>query len=225
MSAATQKNNHMDFNAADADITIISSDNVTFKIHSVNLSTHSNAFPTFGFSTDASQPARFEEHSDILKVLFAWIYPDDPPDPQTLPYTTLLDLAHAAHKYRIGSLILVCDIRIFEREAVRQKEPIQTLKYALLYAREAKADLCARETIMIPAIDMVGNLDTVDYIEWTLYKEHCLDLYFKHTVPSPSRQGKQVPYPEVQKWIKKMADARFAGIDYTVPFARGPNRT
>lgn len=53
-----------------------------------------------------------------------------------------------------------------ERDDVRQKEPIETLKYALRYAKEARADLCARETIMISAAKMVEKLDVGNYVAW-----------------------------------------------------------
>ena len=97
-------------NAADADISILSSDGVLFRIHSINLKANSTAFPT-EITSNPNDPATFSEPSNILELLFAFLYPSPPhPTLTDLSFDVLQPLAYAAHKYGIASAISLCNV-------------------------------------------------------------------------------------------------------------------
>ncbi|KAF9023209.1 hypothetical protein BDZ89DRAFT_174931 [Hymenopellis radicata] len=100
-----------EFNAADADVCIISSDNVRFKVHSTNLGTHSSVFPAVhGAANDVADPARMAECAEVLRVIFKFIYPDPPlPKLGLLSFSTLEEVAMAADKYQFLALSELCD--------------------------------------------------------------------------------------------------------------------
>ncbi|KAH8801983.1 hypothetical protein DL96DRAFT_1823505 [Flagelloscypha sp. PMI_526] len=107
---------HHRFNAPDADISIISSDNVLFRVHSKNLTLNSGAFPLdleYGDPSSNNEPAGFEESSKILEYLFAFLYSDeDHPTLGDCDFATILYIGIAANKWMIPAAKSVCYLRI-----------------------------------------------------------------------------------------------------------------
>ncbi|KAF9011618.1 hypothetical protein BDZ89DRAFT_1225135 [Hymenopellis radicata] len=63
-----------EFNAADADVCIISSDNIRFKVHSMNLRAHSSVFPVVHDATsNVGDPAHTTERAEVLRVIFKFV--------------------------------------------------------------------------------------------------------------------------------------------------------
>ncbi len=62
---------------------------------------------------DSNDPASFDEHSDVLAVLFKFIYPEAPlPGLGHVSFELLRNVAYASHKYQIAAAMAVCDIRM-----------------------------------------------------------------------------------------------------------------
>ncbi|KAF9020413.1 hypothetical protein BDZ89DRAFT_1138665 [Hymenopellis radicata] len=68
---------HPDYCSSDADVFIRSSDRVIFNLHSDNLKAHTNAIPFDSFSS-TTNIADFGESSEVLAVLFKFLYPTPP---------------------------------------------------------------------------------------------------------------------------------------------------
>ncbi|KAF8892762.1 hypothetical protein CPB85DRAFT_1440785 [Mucidula mucida] len=110
-----------EFNAADADLCIISLDNIRFKVHSMNLRAHSSVFPVVhDATTNVRDPAHMAERAEVLRVIFKFIYPE----PRLLkvgqlPFPTLEEVAIAAEKWQFVALSELCD-RYMEDHAATQ---------------------------------------------------------------------------------------------------------
>lgn len=59
-------------------------------------------------STDEAVP--LTESSDVLQLLFQYIYPQRHPNLKAIDFTTLAGLAEAAEKYQVYSAMDVCSI-------------------------------------------------------------------------------------------------------------------
>ena len=102
----------IEVDAPDADISILSSDEVLFRIHSANLNVNSTAFPA-DIAPNPNDPATFSEPSSILELLFAFLYHTPPhPSLKDLSFDLLQPLAYAARKCGVAAAINVCEIRL-----------------------------------------------------------------------------------------------------------------
>lgn len=104
-----------------------SSDSVLFKVHRRNLETHSGVFAS---AEDATRPdnghetVELSETSDILELLFQFMYPQPQPDLRTLDFKTFAGLAEAAEKYMVFSALTLCRMKM---ECVIPRVRVDTL--------------------------------------------------------------------------------------------------
>jgi hypothetical protein len=96
--------------AADADVTFQSTDGVRFHLHTKNLDTHAGGFAPPGFETQG-QVVELTEDSITLDLLFQFMYPQTPPDLETITFPALASLAEAAAKYEVFIATALCKIR------------------------------------------------------------------------------------------------------------------
>ncbi|KAH9837805.1 uncharacterized protein C8Q71DRAFT_754589 [Rhodofomes roseus] len=175
MSASSNPQYNERFCAADADITVSSSDGVLFRVHRNNLGMHSDIFP--GSEADAV-PVRNEvvtltEKASTLELLFQFMYRQRQPDLNQVSVQELVLLAEAAEKYCIYSAMGVC--KIYVRGAI-PAIPMQVLVYA---ARHGYNDLCdeaAHCTVDIDAAVAMRYLDDRMFRKWILYRESRLQF-------------------------------------------------
>jgi hypothetical protein len=101
--------------ALDADITILSADGVLFKVHRKNLEVHSDVFAG---AEDATRPengdeiVHLPENSDVLDLLFQYMYRQPQPDLNKVEFATIAGLAEAAEKYVVYSALEWCRMRM-----------------------------------------------------------------------------------------------------------------
>ncbi|KAF8989146.1 hypothetical protein BDQ17DRAFT_1434632 [Cyathus striatus] len=101
------------FNKPDADVTFKSSDRVLFALHKENLANHAGGFPPAD-STVGAETIDLAEESEILELLFQFVYPlNDVPDLLDVPLTLLMKLSRAAEKYVVHIAIPLCKMRMF----------------------------------------------------------------------------------------------------------------
>ncbi|PPQ72752.1 hypothetical protein CVT26_003032 [Gymnopilus dilepis] len=110
---ATVKRTHEYFNASDADVKILSSDGVLFHIHRKNLETHTSAFPGPEFSTQ-NEVVPLSEPSQILEMVFQFIYPIRHPTLQDENIKIVLGVAEAVEKYEVFAAMRTCEVRLSE---------------------------------------------------------------------------------------------------------------
>ncbi|KAH8801935.1 hypothetical protein DL96DRAFT_1774434 [Flagelloscypha sp. PMI_526] len=132
---------HSTFNSLDADLSIVSRDNILFKIHWNNLRVCSAAFPQGQEPwADGNDPAHWDEPSDVLEVLFSYIYPDrNFPHLLNFDLTRVLAIGSAAHKWMMPAAIVVCQMRVMSslREIIsKQPTEEESILISLKYLAE-----------------------------------------------------------------------------------------
>ncbi|KAF9064324.1 hypothetical protein BDP27DRAFT_170050 [Rhodocollybia butyracea] len=87
------------FNAQDAEITVLSSDNVLFRLHKANARVTSGGLLPSQSSGTEDAFLTLPEPAEILEILFEFLYPDYETDLERLEFSALLRVAEAAEKY------------------------------------------------------------------------------------------------------------------------------
>ncbi|KIY69863.1 hypothetical protein CYLTODRAFT_488580 [Cylindrobasidium torrendii FP15055 ss-10] len=113
-SAVVPGESHPQFCSADADVIIKSSDGVFFRIHRLNLQANSDFAPPEISVSDVTDPACFDEPSEVLEVLFKYLYHNESPSLENLSREVLVSVGRAAHKYQMGFAIRSVDNAIFK---------------------------------------------------------------------------------------------------------------
>lgn len=95
--------------AADADVTFKSSDDILFKIHRIHLEATSGGFPPAGFET-LGEVVVLPEAASTLELLFQFAYPVPLPDIHCaeFSFSDIALLGEAAEKYEVFSAMCVC---------------------------------------------------------------------------------------------------------------------
>ncbi|KAF8907124.1 hypothetical protein CPB85DRAFT_1312377 [Mucidula mucida] len=164
--SASHPTTHPKFSAPDADILILSSDNVLFRLHSVNIRTHTTVFPIGdNLTLSSSDPATFSEPSGILEILFAHLYPYPPlPDLQDLEMEVVEAVGCAAHKYGIASAMLVADLKMI---SWADEYPNEVTSYALLHFEAGpRLDRAMVHSLTIPLEEAITLFTPRIFIAW-----------------------------------------------------------
>ena len=91
-----------------------SSDGVVFHLHRKNLELYTDgAFPglhdSVNGSTATEKILRLDEPSDVLKIVFQFIYPRRQPSLKGVSFHTILAVADAVEKYKIFAAMNLCE--------------------------------------------------------------------------------------------------------------------
>lgn len=91
-----------------------SCDNVLFKVHQHNLTTHSEGFtpPDGTTSTLSDEVVPLSESSIVLELLFKYMYPERTPDLKKVDFSILAKLAEAVEKYQVFGAMDICNTRM-----------------------------------------------------------------------------------------------------------------
>ncbi|KJA23514.1 hypothetical protein HYPSUDRAFT_579476 [Hypholoma sublateritium FD-334 SS-4] len=163
------------FSASDADISVISSDNVLFRLHRTNIEVQAGGF------TPINQQ-RLPEPAHVLVILFQFLYPQRHPKLTNTRFETVQALATAAERYKIFSAMHISQVRLREFLPQCAKE---ILKYAIefdyLDLVDETALLCARS----PVCDMLIDLPSQVWVPWLirLYLSPC-----RHYTTKPGKR-------------------------------------
>ncbi|KAF9005295.1 hypothetical protein BDZ89DRAFT_1168991 [Hymenopellis radicata] len=131
------------FRANDADVCILSSDHVRFKLHSANLRVVSSIFPAPPATSQCDDPIYLDEPAAVLRILLAYIYPDPPhPELEDLEFPLLYDVAVAADKYQFMMLVYLCELVLEKHSA---KHPFKILRYTVLRGNKRAMDRVAQQ--------------------------------------------------------------------------------
>ncbi|KAJ7431928.1 hypothetical protein B0H11DRAFT_824682 [Mycena galericulata] len=167
------------FRAADADITIQSSDGVLFKVHRKNLEVHSVVFAgaeTATLPENGDEIARLSETSEVLDLLFQFMYPQLQPDLQTLEFSVMDDLAEAAEKYMVFSALTLCRMKM---KYSIPKHALEILNFAVKHGHDF-ADEAARQSISRGVGDAMKVLDPDTFTTW-VSQVWIINLYPRNT--------------------------------------------
>ncbi|KAH8801936.1 hypothetical protein DL96DRAFT_1634619 [Flagelloscypha sp. PMI_526] len=170
---------HGKFNASDADIAIISSDHVLFRIHSKNLAfSSSNAVPDMN-NAPKGEDCYWEETSEVLETFFAFIYFDGPhPDLTDKSIEMIQVIGRLAHKWGVPHATAICKLQmlLIQERLLRQhpppKELLQTFDYLTEYHGRELADVldhAAMYTLRFPVVE-AKQLLSYSFQPWVCFR-------------------------------------------------------
>ncbi|KAM6490884.1 hypothetical protein JOM56_013678 [Amanita muscaria] len=164
----------LQFNAEDAEIHFKSSDNVLFFIHRESLKHSAARFLPFEFKAIKHEIVQVSlpETSDVLELLFAFLYPKPLPDVKGLPFKTLAHLAEAAETYQVFSAMMICNMRM---TVVVNDHPVDVLRYAVIYHYKELIDISAPVVIGRPLPEAIDRLPPNTIAAWGKYFQQWLD--------------------------------------------------
>ncbi|KAJ7198011.1 hypothetical protein GGX14DRAFT_470686 [Mycena pura] len=152
--------------ALDADITICSSDGVLFKLHRKNLELHSDIFANAANTTrpeNGDEIVHLSERSDVLDLLFQYMYRQRQPDLQPVEFEVCTRLAEAAEKYLVYSAAPAAHLRL---RASVVKHPLEVLDYAARHNYNDLATESARLSMGLPVANAVRILPPDTLMKW-----------------------------------------------------------
>ncbi|KZV62484.1 hypothetical protein PENSPDRAFT_247767 [Peniophora sp. CONT] len=161
------------FAAEDADVELLSSDNVLFKVHRASLASHSAVFPGQEVVTNG-EIVSLSESSAVLDIILQYIYPSPPCHLDGLPFTTLYQVAEAAEKYQMFAVMEICRILLQIRHY--QEHPLEVLAYACKYGYTSLCDQVAPLTLVVEARDAFNVLGHLYFPQWMLYREQWVGI-------------------------------------------------
>jgi len=151
------------FGAPDADLTILSSDGVIFKVHRKNLELHSDVFADAAnaTSTDSGndEPVELSESSAVLDLLFQYMYRQPQPNLQPVDFSVFAGLAEAAEKYVVYAALPAVMARMKEYIS---RHPVDVLDYAAKHDHKELGSEAARSCISehpLNALDYAAKTD------------------------------------------------------------------
>lgn len=98
-------------NALDADLTIQAADGVELRVHRKYLAATTGAFPGAEFETNG-EITHLTETSNVLGILFEFVYPRKHPDLREVDFETVAAVAEAAEKYEVFAAMNICQLRM-----------------------------------------------------------------------------------------------------------------
>ena len=98
-------------NDTEADVIFCSEDGTLFQLQRKYLETNTGAFPGAEFET-RGEITHLTESSEVLEILFQFIYPRRHPDIEELEFPLLAAVAEAAEKYEVFSGMSECKTRM-----------------------------------------------------------------------------------------------------------------
>ncbi|KAJ7288937.1 hypothetical protein C8J57DRAFT_1116411 [Mycena rebaudengoi] len=158
------------FCAADADIMILSSDGVLFKLHRKHLEVHSEVFAD---AEKATLPVKddivqLSESSDVLDLLFQYMYRQPQPDLRALDFRLVSGLAEAVEKYIVYSAL---PSLVQKMKGSIDDHPLEVLAYSWKHGYDELAKDAGPKSMsksMAEAIDVLGYDDLK---KWLLFHE------------------------------------------------------
>ncbi|KAJ7146998.1 hypothetical protein C8R44DRAFT_691372 [Mycena epipterygia] len=157
------------FCGPDADLTIASSDGVLFKVHRKNLELHSDIFAD---AANMTQPEHGDgivhllEHSDVLDLLFQYMYRQRQPDLRNVEFDICARLAEAAEKYLVYSAAPATKSRM--RDSIVE-HPLEVLEYAARHSHTELATEAARLSMGLRLPAVVQVLPPEIFMKWAVF--------------------------------------------------------
>ncbi|KAJ7073013.1 hypothetical protein C8F01DRAFT_1045859 [Mycena amicta] len=160
------------FNAADADLTILSADNVVFKVHQNNLKVHSEVFANMvNTATKAPEEAvHLSETSDVLEILFQYMYCQPQPELDGVAFDVSTQIAEAAEKYLVYSALPALRQKMSKHIRV-DEHALEVLSFALRHDLKALANEAVPKSLGFPLKDALAVMSPESFIKWALFHD------------------------------------------------------
>ncbi|KAJ6589476.1 hypothetical protein B0H19DRAFT_1303739 [Mycena capillaripes] len=159
------------FCAPDADISILSSDGVLFKVHRKNLEVHSDIFADAANAT-RSEPGDVEivhltETAEVLELLLQYMYRQRQPYLGDVKFATFANLAEAAEKYMVYSALDICQMKM--KDSINA-HPLEVFLYAVRHGYVELANESARRSMGCGFADALEILPPDAFKAWVRFK-------------------------------------------------------
>ncbi|KAL1678442.1 hypothetical protein EV122DRAFT_211989 [Schizophyllum commune] len=218
-TAAPQQRQSERFCSTDGDIVIFRScDGVLFNIHRANLRAVTDGPFAEDFVSSATDVADLTEHSDILKIIFQFVYPGNLPLLEDVPPSFLFLIAEAAEKYRVAPAMAVCHLKIQGITGYLSGSfVLQKMAYAYRHGYIELMDEAAPGSLKKTsqnALEIMGV--GILYIAWTLYKEAWTKIFTKNSYMLRMQNHHGLTNVECEAWT---------ALVYAVERGLGEDRT
>ncbi|KAF5393082.1 hypothetical protein D9757_001264 [Collybiopsis confluens] len=169
------------FNSSDADVIFRSSDNVLFRLHKQNLECTTGGFPPANTPSHPDDIVSLSESAKVLETLFTAAYPLPFPSMRDLDFDSLLELADAAEKYQVFSIIQACrrefydltlDKGLHTNTADLKSKRIKLLQLAIKHSDTEFMDILPRLLLRARPLEVVNIMPEQMYKQWTLEREN-----------------------------------------------------
>lgn len=169
---------HRLFNDPEADVVFQSADGVRFHLQRKHIEVNTGAFPSAEFET-RGEITHLTETSDVLEILFQFVYPRRHPDLDGMNFATVAAVAEAAEKYEVFNAMNICCIRM------RQFIPSNAsgvLAYALRHDYPKIIPEAALSLVRLPMSVVLRQLPSAYSEPWARYHEawnSCFEVALK----------------------------------------------
>ncbi|TFK71492.1 hypothetical protein BDN72DRAFT_436672 [Pluteus cervinus] len=169
-STASIYSSSLQFNSPTADIVFLSSDGVTFHLHSKNLEPTTGALPGIALPTkDPDEPVQLIETAETLAILFQYSYPQRHPELSGMEFDVIAPLAEAVEKYKVFPAQKACCMVM---KSYLYERPAEVLAYAGKYKYTELADEAAPLLLTMPIEAIVKVLPPTLVVSWV-----CVTLF------------------------------------------------
>ncbi|KAF5380013.1 hypothetical protein D9615_006295 [Tricholomella constricta] len=209
------------FNADDADVSFVSSDDVLFHIHRKTLEVNAGAFPPAEFDTHG-EIAQLTEDAATLELLFQFIYPRRHPHLGSTPFESLALLAEAAEKYEVFAAMNVCWIRM---RSFVPEHAAAVFEYASRHGYKEIMGQAAPFLLDTPLHEIVGMFSAELVVPWVRYREGWTAAVYKalHTPMLP--EGMYILHSKTGKKCTSCSIDLDNGLGAMLWFALGERRS
>ncbi|KIL64423.1 hypothetical protein M378DRAFT_1041840, partial [Amanita muscaria Koide BX008] len=153
------------------------SDNVLFFIHRESLKYSAARFLPVEFKAIKHEIVPLTETSEVLELLFIFLYQKPLPDVKGLSFEILTHLAEAAEKYQVFSAMMICNMRM---TVVFKDHPLDVLRYAVIHHYKELIDIAAPLVIECqPLPETIDRLPPNTIAAWIKYYQQWLDALVK----------------------------------------------
>ncbi|KAF8149790.1 hypothetical protein K438DRAFT_2027314 [Mycena galopus ATCC 62051] len=155
-------------------MTVCSSDGVLFKVHRKHLEVHSEIFADAAGATgpeNGDEIVHLEESSDVLDLLFQYMYRQPQPDLHLVPFSAFMGLAEAVEKYVVYSALPAVMIRIKDH---MKEHPLDVLDFAAKHGHMELGNEAARLSVTgsLPISDAARTLAPDTFAKWMVFYDN-----------------------------------------------------
>ena len=163
-------------------MTFQSCDGILFKIHRRNLEIHSEGFSPPAGTNSRDEIVPLTENGDTLDLLFQLMYPHRQPDLTEIDFKQLAELAEAAEKYQVFSVMASCNLSMrymgfinlsllmiiddIPFSAAYDQHPFEVMLYALRHGYEKLMDKAEKKALELSPTLAFDSFTPQIYIAW-----------------------------------------------------------
>ncbi|KIM35844.1 hypothetical protein M413DRAFT_449573 [Hebeloma cylindrosporum] len=194
-TTSTAQVHHL-FNDTEADVIFCSKDGTLFHLQRKYLETNTGAFPGAEFDT-RGEITHLTEPTEVLEVLFQFIYPRRHPDIEELEFPLLAAVAEAAEKYEVFSGMSECKTRM---RTFLPKHAAEILAHASRHDYPKLIQEAASYLVRTDAAEVIEHLPSSYVVPWLRYQkawDSVMEAAFKEVlglrISKPLHHGTRPP--------------------------------